>query len=188
MHDLVGDPPLRRMAADFPTLARIVVGQQLSIASAAAIWARFEALGPVHAEQILRLDDGALRAAGLSAAKIRTLSAASQAVIAGHLDFARLASLSDDEVRERLMAIHGVGPWTADIFVMFGIGRADAWASGDLALQIAAGQVLGLNGKPKAAELTEIAERWRPWRGVAARLLWAHYAHKPQAIPGVSPV
>ncbi len=179
MHDAVGDPPLRRFNPDFEALARIVVGQQLSIASARAIWGRVEALGPVSAKTMSRLTPERLAGAGLSAAKIRTLKAVSSAVLKDGLDFAQLSASGDDAVRERLVAIHGIGPWTADIFVMFAIGRADAWASGDLALQIAAGRVLGLDAKPTAVELTEIAERWRPWRGVAARLLWAHYAHKP---------
>lgn len=181
MHDLVGDPPLRRYTPDFEALARIVVGQQLSIASAGAIWGRVAALGPMSAKAMLRHTPERLAAAGLSGGKIRTLQALSAAVAQEGLDFAELVQLGDEAVRERLVQIHGIGPWTADIFVMFAIGRADAWASGDLALQVAAGRVLGLEARPTAAELTEIAERWRPWRGVAARLLWAHYAHKPGA-------
>ncbi|MDO9382344.1 MAG: DNA-3-methyladenine glycosylase 2 family protein [Hyphomicrobiaceae bacterium] len=187
MHDVVGDPPLRRYTADFEALARIVVGQQLSIASAGAIWGRVAALGPVTAQAMLKHKPERLAAAGLSGGKIRTLQALSSAVAQDGLDFAELVQLGDEAVRERLVQIHGIGPWTADIFVMFAIGRADAWASGDLALQVAAGRVFGLEAKPTAAELTEIAERWRPWRGVAARLLWAHYAYKPGA-EKVSPV
>lgn len=187
MHDVVGDPPLRRYTPDFEALARIVVGQQLSIASAGAIWGRVAALGPLTAKALLRHAPETLAAAGLSGGKIRTLRALSSAVVDEGLDFATLSALGDDAVRERLTGIHGIGPWTADIFVMFAIGRADAWAPGDLALQVAAGRVLGLDTKPTAAELEEIAERWRPWRGVAARLLWAHYSHKPGA-EKVSPV
>ena len=187
MHDLVGDPPLRRYTPDFEALARIVVGQQLSIASAGAIWGRVAALGPMSAKAMLKHTSERLAAAGLSGGKIRTLQALSSAVVQEGLDFTALVQLGDEAVRERLVQIHGIGPWTADIFVMFAIGRADAWASGDLALQVAAGRVLGLEAKPTAVELTEIAERWRPWRGVAARLLWAHYAHKP-GIAKVSPV
>lgn len=181
MHDLVGDPPLRRFTPDFEALARIVVGQQLSIASARAIWDRVAALGPVTASEVLAYETSVLAAAGLSGAKIRTLRAISAAVVEDGLDFANLAASGDDEVRARLVGIHGIGPWTADIFVMFAIGRADAWAPGDLALQVAAGRVLGLAAKPTAQELDVISDRWRPWRGVAARLLWAHYAFKPQS-------
>lgn len=181
IHATVGDPPLRRYAPDFTALARIIVGQQLSIASAGAIWGRVAALGPVTAEALLRHDTAVLAAAGLSAAKIKTLQAVARAVAAEGLALEALVAQGDAAVRARLVEIHGIGPWTADIFVMFGIGRADAWAPGDLALQVAAGRVLGLAAKPTAAELEEISERWRPWRGVAARLLWAHYAHKPGA-------
>jgi DNA-3-methyladenine glycosylase II len=188
MHDAVGDPPLRRMAPDFAGLARIVTGQQLSIASAAAIWRRVEALGPVRADAFLRHSDIDLRGAGLSAGKIKTLRAVSAAVAHEGLDFDVLCAGGDDAVRARLTQIHGVGPWTADIFVMFGIGRADAFAPGDLALQVAAGRVLGLEAKPAAAELEAIADRWRPWRGVAARLLWAYYAHKGNGAAPVTPV
>lgn len=187
IHDVVGDPPLRRYAPDFEALTRIVVGQQLSIASAGAIWARVAALGPMTAKAMLKHSPERLAGAGLSGGKIRTLQALSAAVAEEGLDFAELVELGDHVVRERLVQIHGIGPWTADIFVMFAIGRADAWASGDLALQVAAGRILGLETKPSASELTEIAERWRPWRGVAARLLWAHYAYKPGA-EKVSPV
>lgn len=187
MHDVVGNPPLRRFTPGFEALARIVVGQQLSIASAGAIWGRVAALGPMQAKVMLRHDSETLAAAGLSGGKIRTLQALSAAVAKDGLDFEDLVQLGDNAVRERLMQIHGIGPWTADIFVMFAIGRADAWAPGDLALQVAAGRVLGLEAKPTALELTDIAERWRPWRGVAARLLWAHYAHKPGAAK-VTPV
>lgn len=181
MHDTVGDPPLRRFSPDFEALARIVVGQQLSIASARAIWDRVAALGPVTAETLLRRKPQVLAAAGLSAAKIKTLQAVSSAVIDDGLDFSQFAAVSDEHVRQRLVAIHGIGPWTADIFVMFAIGRADAFAPGDLALQVATARVLQLDAKPTPAELDVIAQRWRPWRGVAARLLWAHYAHKPGA-------
>lgn len=188
MHDLVGDPPLRRFQPDFEALARIVVGQQLSIASAGAIWRRVEALGPLTAKAMLLHTPERLAAAGLSAAKVKTLRAVSNAVVDEGLDFLGLAQLGDDAVRDRLVQIHGVGPWTADIFVMFAIGRADAWAPGDLALQIAAGRIFGLEAKPTAAELTEIAERWRPWRGIAARILWAHYAYKGDGADKVTPV
>lgn len=181
MHDLVGDPPLRRYPPNFEALARIVVGQQLSIASARAIWDRLAALGPVAAKELLRHKPAVLAGAGLSNAKIKTLRAVSEAVIKDGLDFTTLALADDDTVRSRLTQIHGIGPWTADIFVMFAIGRADAWASGDLALQVAAGRILGLETRPTALELDEISLRWRPWRGVAARLLWAHYAFKPGA-------
>jgi DNA-3-methyladenine glycosylase II len=180
----VGQPPLRRYAADLAGLARIVVGQQLSIASAAAIWSRTAALvQPFEPRRLLAIDDAGFKAAGLSAAKIRTLRALARAVASGELDIATLAAAPDDTVRERLTAVHGIGPWTADIFVMFCLGRADAWASGDLALQLQVKDVLGLEVRPGPRELDFHAERWRPWRGVAARLLWADYGLRKARVP-----
>ena len=175
-HDLAGHPPLRRRAAGFEGIARIVVAQQVSVASANAIWARFEAAAqPMTAKTVTAMTDGDMRGAGLSRPKIRTLRAVSHAVTAG-LDLENLDALDDAQVHEALTAISGIGPWTADIFLLFNLGRADAFAQGDLALQVAAQMLMGLDERPTADELLIIAERWRPWRGVAARLLWAYYA------------
>lgn len=180
IHERSGDPPLRRYHADFAGLARIIVGQQLSIASAAAIWTRLEqALPSVSAEHIARARSTTLAAVGLSAAKIRTLKALADATNGAKpsLRIERLAQASEEDVREALTAVHGVGPWTADIFVMFCLGRADAWAAGDLALQVGVARAFALGERVSAKEALEIAERWRPWRGVAARLIWADYAN-----------
>ncbi len=176
VHDTAGNPPLRRRMAGFEGLARIIVGQQLSVASATAIWTRTaDAVQPFEPKVLLALKDKRLAAAGLSRPKIRTLRAIAAAAQDG-LDLTRLDRASDEAVHTALTAVSGIGPWTADIYLMFCLGRADAWAPGDLALQIAAQQALGLEERPDKAELLEIAERWRPWRGVAARLLWAYYA------------
>jgi DNA-3-methyladenine glycosylase II len=175
VHDKAGEPPLRRREAGFEGLARIVVAQQLSVASATAIWARFETLvSPLAAERLLGATDGDLRGVGLSGPKIRTLRAMSQAVADG-LDLTRLSTLDDEEVHAALTAVSGIGPWTADVYLLFCLGRADAFAAGDLALQIAAQHAFGLDERPDPRTLVELAERWRPWRGVAARLLWAYY-------------
>jgi DNA-3-methyladenine glycosylase II len=176
-HDVAGYPPLRRNQAGFEGLARIIVGQQLSIASAAAIWGRFEAaLRPLDADKILAAPDDVLRAAGLSGGKVRTLRAISAAVTSGQLDLDALATAPESTVHESLRQVSGIGPWTADIYLMFCLGRADAFAAGDLALQIAAAIAAKQGERLTLAELEEMAERWRPWRGVAARLLWAYYA------------
>ena len=123
---------------------------------------------------VLALTDPQLAAAGLSRPKIRTLRAIADACCNG-LDLAGLDGASEEQVHAALTEVVGIGPWTADVYIMFCLGRADGWAAGDLALQIAAQQALELEERPSAAELVEIAERWRPWRGVAARQLWAYY-------------
>lgn len=175
-HDLAGDPPLRRRAAGLEGLARIIVGQQLSVASAEAIWGRTRAIiDPFRADVVLAQEEQTLRAAGLSHGKVLTLRAAAEAVVAGRLDLDRLSLGPGDALRDALMAVKGIGPWTADIFEMFCVGRRDAFASGDLALQVAVQMAMGLDERPGPLQLEEIAERWRPWRAVAARLLWAYY-------------
>ncbi|MCG8559881.1 MAG: DNA-3-methyladenine glycosylase 2 family protein [Hyphomicrobiales bacterium] len=176
VHGRAGPPPLRRRPNGFPGLARIVVGQQLSVASASAIWERVAALvTPFDPDVLLAQTDEALRGAGLSAGKIRTLRTVSEALAAGDIDLKKLAKADDDEVRERLTALKGIGPWTADIYIMFCLGRADGWAPGDLALQLAVQDAVGLDARPTLAEMIDHAEPWRPWRSVAARMLWAYY-------------
>jgi DNA-3-methyladenine glycosylase II len=180
MAGICGPLPLRLREPGFEGLARIVVSQQVSVASAAAIWARFAAAfaadgQPVQAHAILAADDDALRGAGLSRPKIRTMRAIATAVSAGDLSLDGLDQASNDDVHAALTGVSGIGPWTADIFLMFCLGRADGFAAGDLAMQEAAKLVMELETRPTAPELLLIAERWRPWRSVAARLLWATY-------------
>jgi DNA-3-methyladenine glycosylase II len=185
VHDTAGDPPLRRRPAGFEGLARIVVGQQLSVASAAAIWERTAAAcRPFEPATLLAVTDKALAGAGLSRPKVRTLRAVAAACADG-LDLEALAHASDQEVHGALTAVVGIGPWTADIYIMFCLGRADGWAPGDLALQVAAQQALALAERPGKDEMLALAERWRPWRGVAARLLWAYYAAVKAKRPAV---
>ncbi len=170
-----GPPPLRRREPGFAGLAAIIVSQQVSVASASAIYARLEArLAPVSARTVLAADDEALRACGLSTPKLRALRALARAVTEG-LDLAGLGSLDATDAHRALVAVSGIGPWTADIFLLFCLGHPDAFPAGDLALQEAARLALGLDARPDARGLEGIAERWRPWRGVAARLLWSYY-------------
>jgi DNA-3-methyladenine glycosylase II len=178
VHDAAGHPPLRRRPGGFEGLARIVVGQQVSVASAEAIWARTAlAVQPFEPQVLLAIEDHQLVAAGLSRPKISTLRAvAIAATCADGLDLARLDLLPEAEVHAALTAVSGIGPWTADIYLMFCLGRADGWAPGDLALQLAAQHAFDLDKRPDAQVMLELAERWRPWRGVAARLLWSYYA------------
>ncbi|MFA5951428.1 MAG: DNA-3-methyladenine glycosylase 2 family protein [Hyphomicrobium sp.] len=182
IHDLVGDPPLRRHPAGLEGLARVVVAQQLSAASAGAIWTRTRAaIDPFTAETIARQTEASLRGAGLSQGKIRTLRAIADAITAGALVLDSEGSRDLPSFRTSLTRVRGVGPWTADIYTMFCLGHADAFAPGDLALQLAAQSALRLDARPSPAELESIAARWRPWRGVAARLLWSYYAHNKTA-------
>jgi DNA-3-methyladenine glycosylase II len=171
-----GAPPLRLREPGFAGLAWIVVSQQVSTASARAIHARLAARFPVLTARALRdADDETLKSCGLSAPKVRTLRAVADAVLAGPLDFDALAAMEAEAAHDSLTAIHGIGPWTANIYLLFCLGHPDAWPAGDLALQEAARMALGLKTRPDARKLEKIAERWRPARGVAARLLWAWY-------------
>ncbi len=176
VHDLAGHPPLRRRPAGFEGLARIIVGQQLSVASASAIWERTAAAcTPFEPAVLLAMTDRQLAKVGLSRPKIRTLKAIAQACSNG-LDLARLEHAADEDIHAALTAVTGIGPWTADVYIMFCLGRADGWAPGDLALLVATPRAFELAERPGKDAMLELAERWRPWRGVAARLLWAYYA------------
>lgn len=176
VHDLVGNPPLRRRAGGFTGLVRIVVGQQLSISSAAAIWSRVESgVVPFDPDQMMSLSEDALRSFGLSRSKITTIRSLAAAVLDGTFDVAALDQAQDQDIHKALTGLRGFGPWSADIYIMFCLGRRDGFAAGDLALQEGVRLVMDLEERPTAAQLLEISERWRPWRGVAARLLWAHY-------------
>jgi DNA-3-methyladenine glycosylase II len=176
VHDAAGDPPLRRRPAGFEGLARIIVGQQLSVASAGAIWQRtVTACQPFEPATLLRLAEKTVAGAGLSKPKIRTLRAIAAACSNG-LDLAALDAAREEDVHAALTEVVGIGPWTADIYIMFCMGRADAWAPGDLALQIALQRAMALAARPGKDEMMALAERWRPWRAVAARMLWTYYA------------
>jgi len=166
-----GVPPLRRRADGFDTLLQAVVGQQVSTASAAAIWARMEAAGLTLSEAVAAADENDLRAVGLSRPKVRY----ARGIAAAGVDFPALRDLPDAEVLARLVALPGVGPWTAEIYALTALGRRDVFPPGDLALQEAARMLYGLEARPDAAGLREMARRWSPWRAVAARLLWAWY-------------
>ena len=169
-------PSLRKREPGFEGLAWIVVGQQISTASAGAIWGRLKAgLGDLSPEGIAATSDETLRGAGLSAAKMGTLRAIAAAVAAGALPLDRLHEMSADEAHRALTAVKGVGPWTADSYLLFCLGHPDAFPAGDVALQEAARLAYGLETRPKGDALTALAERWRPWRGVAAKVLWAYY-------------
>ncbi len=171
-----GAPLLRRREAGFAGLAAIIVSQQVSTASATAIFGRLQALiVPLEAAEIAKATEEDLRACGLSNAKIRALRAVAQAIAEGGLDLEGLGALDAEDAHKALVAVKGIGPWTADIFLLFCLGHPDAFPAGDLALQEGAKLALNLKRRPDAARLERIAERWRPLRGVAARMLWAYY-------------
>jgi DNA-3-methyladenine glycosylase II len=172
---VAGTVPLRRHVAGLRGLARIVVGQQLSIASAEAIWRRFDAAFPgPSARAIARASDDRLRAAGLSAPKMRTLRAVAAACLDG-LDLDALGELPAEDAHARLTAIKGIGPWTADIYLLFCLGRPDVFPVGDLALRSAVAEAFGREPPMPVEELEKLARRWSPWRGVAACLFWSYY-------------
>jgi DNA-3-methyladenine glycosylase II len=176
VHAIAGVPPLRRRPAGFKGLARVIVGQQLSVASAAAIWERLEArVRPFTAEVFLAVPNSDLRRAGLSRVKIATLRSVAQALDEGTVDLDALTHAPEEVIHAELTALKGIGPWTADIYILFCLARADAWSPGDLALQYAVRDAFALDARPSLNEMVEIAQAWRPWRGVAARMLWAYY-------------
>jgi DNA-3-methyladenine glycosylase II len=172
-----GMPSPRRREGGLAGLASIVVAQQVSTASAAAIGGRFTAAFPdCAADDLLAAPDAAFRACGLSRPKVRTLRAIAAAVTAGNLPLDRLHTMTADEAHAALCGVKGIGPWTADIYVMFCLGHPDAFPAGDLAIQEAARIAWGLPARPSAKALTAMAEAWRPRRAAVATLLWAFYA------------
>jgi DNA-3-methyladenine glycosylase II len=171
-----GPPPLRRRPGGFAGLASIVCAQQLSTASAAAIWGRLIAkFDPLDHHAILAARTPQLQRAGLSMPKIRTFRNIARAVRDGAIDLDALGAMPADEAHAALVSLKGVGPWTADIYLLFCIGHADAFPAGDLALQEAARIGFGKRKRPDAKQLEKLAEAWRPYRGVAACVLWSYY-------------
>lgn len=174
--DRVGPLPLRRKPQGFAELLSAIVSQQVSVASAHAIWARLEAAGMTRPEMVAATSEDALRALGLSRQKARYAHALAEAGI----DYAALAHAPDDAVIARLVTVPGIGRWTAEIYAMFSLGRADVLAAGDLALQEAARVLYDLPSRPTERALRAMADDWSPWRAVAARALWAYYRHSKQ--------
>lgn len=168
---LTGPLPLRRKPDGFAQLLSAIVSQQVSVASANAIWARMEAAGYTDPARVRAVSEEELRAGGLSRQKARYAKALAEADI----DFNALRDAPDVEVVKELTKVSGIGVWTAEIYAMFSLGRADVFAPGDLALQEGARLLFDLPDRPKEKALRQMAEAWSPWRSVAARLLWAYY-------------
>ena len=169
--DIAGPLPLRRRPDGFAALFNAIIGQQVSTASARAIWARLEAGGLTAPTPVIAAGEDGLRAAGLSRQKITYALALAEAGI----DYDALRHAPDAEVIATLTAVKGIGVWTAEIYAMFALGRADVFAPGDLALQEAARIIYNLPARPKERALREMAQAWSPWRAVAARLFFTYY-------------
>ncbi len=173
---LTGMPALRRREAGFAGLASTICGQQLSTSAAGAIWARITAaFDPFDHELIRRARPARLGRLGLSAAKIKTLKAIAGEIASGRLDLAALAEMPADDAHATLTALHGIGPWTADVYLLFCLGHGDAWPAGDLALQEAIRIAFAMTARPTTKAMASLGDIWRPWRGAAAHLFWAYY-------------
>ncbi len=175
-----GFPEPRDREPGFATLLNIIICQQVSKEAGAAIWGKLEKrLGEVSPDKVRRTRETTLRACGLSRPKVRYAKALAQEITSGALDLDNITEKSDEEIMEALTSVIGIGVWTAEIYMMFGLGRPDIMPGGDLALAVAAGKLIGLKERPSPKELVEIAERWRPHRTAAAIMLWHIYRRAP---------
>lgn len=173
-----GEPPLRLRPEGFSTLVHLILQQQVSRASAQAVFDRLTAVagGEVTADAVLAVDPEELRTVGFSYQKIEYVTSLAEEVQSGALDLAALASASDDAAAATLIGRRGIGPWTAAVYVLTALGRPDVWAPGDRALLVSLGRLLGQTSVPTSADAEQVAVGWRPWRAVAARILWHDYA------------
>lgn len=176
-----GQPQLWKREPGFETLVLIILEQQVSLASAAAVYARLvAAAGEVSPARLARMSDAEVRAAGITRQKSVYLRDLARLIVEGTLDLRGLERVDDDAARAELTKVKGIGAWTAEIYLLRALGRADVWPAGDLALAIAAERVKRLKARPTTPELIALAEDWRPWRAVAARILWQFYLHAPR--------
>src|SRR6185295_16932439 len=174
-HKAIGVPLWRTREGGYAGLASIIAYQQLSTKAAATIWGRVAALiGKITPENVLAASEADLRACGLSRPKISHIKSIAQAVADGRLNFRRLAKSSDDAAREELMAVKGIGPWTADIYLMFVLGRHDVFPHADIGLSEAYKMISGERKRHPPKKFLKTSERWRPYRGVAAVMLWSY--------------
>jgi DNA-3-methyladenine glycosylase II len=174
--DVAGAPAFWSREPGFPTLVLLILEQQVSLASARAANDRLLAMvGDLTPSALLELDDRAMRAVGFSRQKARYVRLLAEAIREGDLDLRAVGELPDEEVRSALLAVTGIGPWTAEAYLLSALRRPDAWPVGDRALAVAAAEVKRLEVVPGPVELLALGEPWRPWRAVAARILWHHY-------------
>ena len=171
-----GPPPLWEREQGFHTLIYIILEQQVSLASAKAAYNRLEeAAHPLTSNNFLRLTDEELKQIGFSRQKTRYGRELANAITDGSLDLSGLGNLEDEDAKEQLMKVKGIGPWTADIYLLMALGRPDIWPKGDLALAVAIQRVKGWLSRPTSEEVRKMSDEWQPWRAVAARLLWHFY-------------
>jgi DNA-3-methyladenine glycosylase II len=174
--DSVGYPEPRNREPGFATFLNIIIGQQVSVHAAAAIRGRLaDAVNPLTPERFLALDDDALRAIGLSRRKMEYCRLLAQDIESGDFEPVRLPELDDETVMAQIIARKGLGRWSAEVYMLFALGRCDTWPADDLAVQVAVQRIKGLDDRPNRATMDDIAESWRPWRGIAALLFWHHY-------------
>jgi DNA-3-methyladenine glycosylase II len=175
--DRVGYPPPRVRERGYETLLRTIVGQQVSVASADAVWQRLVMADLVVPDRIAAASDEVLRAAGLSRQKSGYARSLADEITSGRLNLGALPE-DDEAAALALIRIKGIGRWSAEIYLLFAEGRGDVWPAGDLAIQIEVGILLGLDGRPSEQVTRALAERWRPHRGAAAVFAWHHYGHR----------
>jgi DNA-3-methyladenine glycosylase II len=183
-----GPPRFRRRRNGFATLLHIILEQQVSIDAAAAMHRRLsETCRPLTPERFLELDDALLRACGFSRQKMGYARGLAEKVLAGEFDFARLSETDDEGAQAALRSLKGIGRWSAEVYLIFALGRADIWPANDLGLQIAVAEELSLSARPSELELRRLGEAWRPWRTVAACLFWQSYLFKRKRTPPILP-
>jgi DNA-3-methyladenine glycosylase II len=187
--DRAGAPRFRRRRNGFPTLLHIILEQQVSIDAAAAMHRRLAGLcQPLAPEPFLALDDAALRSCGFSRQKTDYARRLAASVASGEFDFDRLDAADDASALAALVALKGIGRWSAEIYLIFALGRPDIWPAGDLGLQLAVADCLDLDMRPGEPALRAIGDRWQPWRSVAACLFWQSYLHaRGRAAPQLAP-
>lgn len=182
IHATYGDPPMWQRAAGFRTLVHIILEQQVSLSSAKSMLLRLEtAIQPFTPERFIELGEMGLRQLGVTRQKSAYLVHLSESLVSGRLSLRGLSRMSDDQVLVRLTGIKGIGLWSANIYLLMAMRRADIWPAGDLALAVAVKELKGLAARPSPEELEVIAEAWRPHRAVAARMLWQYYLGRRQA-------
>ncbi|HZS47361.1 MAG TPA: DNA-3-methyladenine glycosylase 2 family protein [Blastocatellia bacterium] len=176
----IGPPPMWERDPGFPTLVHIILEQQVSLASARAAFNKLQAAArPLTPERFLEFDDAELKEIGFSRQKAAYCRSLAQSILDGEFDLARLHEKDDSEARSEMIKIKGIGPWTADIYLLMALRRPNIWPGGDLALVVAIQKIKKLNSRPTPQEFQALGEKWHPWRAVAARILWHYYLSKP---------